>query len=63
MKKLDKGFKTSSKCFSFPTVCVAVKRTKGGVLVKDTKTEEVLSFSNDEFSAFIAGVKDGEFDV
>ncbi|OGY33888.1 MAG: hypothetical protein A3C02_03860 [Candidatus Andersenbacteria bacterium RIFCSPHIGHO2_02_FULL_45_11] len=44
--------------------CVAVKR-ENGVHVRDTKdtNDTTLSFTNDEWKAFIEGVKNGEFDV
>jgi Domain of unknown function (DUF397) len=57
-------FKTSSFC-SLGN-CVEVGRTdEGAVLVRDTKdrAQEALSFTVEEWSAFVAGVKAGEFDV
>ncbi len=45
--------------------CVAVKIGDGQVQVRDTKDlgKTTLAFSDAEWSAFIRGVKAGEFDV
>ena len=45
--------------------CVSVKRDSNGVHIRDTKDtkDTTLSFSNDEWKAFVKGVKDNEFDV
>lgn len=45
--------------------CVAVARTDEGVFVRDTKDsgKSTLSFTNDEWSAFVKGVKADEFNV
>ena len=44
--------------------CVAVKRQGALVQLRDTKVEKdtTLSFSTDEWDAFIQGIKKGEFD-
>ena len=45
--------------------CVEVGRTpEGAVLVRDTKdrAQQALTFTPDEWTAFVAGVKAGEFD-
>lgn len=45
--------------------CVEVGPDNDRVLVRDTKdngTGPILSYTRDEWTAFIAGVKDGEFD-
>jgi hypothetical protein len=45
--------------------CVECARTPdGGMAVRDTKnrTGAVLRFTDDEWQAFIAGVRNGEFD-
>lgn len=45
--------------------CVECARTPdGGMAVRDTKNRAgaVLRFTADEWQAFIAGVRDGEFD-
>ena len=57
-------FKISSFC-NFGG-CVEVGRTpEGAVMVRDTKdrTQEPLTFTDEEWIAFVAGVKAGEFDV
>jgi len=45
------------------TWCVAVAITPEGVAVRDTKDrrKKTLFFTHDEWKAFVAGVKDGEF--
>jgi len=46
--------------------CVEVAHTPAGVLVRDTKQHSagpVLDFTPAEWRAFIAGVRDGEFDL
>ncbi|GAA4543552.1 DUF397 domain-containing protein [Pseudonocardia xishanensis] len=44
--------------------CVAVGRTAEGYAVADTKdgSARPLEFTVDEWAAFVAGVKNGEFD-
>ncbi|WP_181780848.1 DUF397 domain-containing protein [Pseudonocardia pini] len=56
-------YRTSSFCSAGS--CVAVGRTaEGGYAVIDTKDEapRPLHFTSDEWAAFVAGVKNGEFD-
>ena len=56
-------FKISSFC-NFGN-CVEVGRTDdGAVLVRDTKdrAQQALAFTDEEWAAFVAGVKAGEFD-
>ena len=56
-------FRVSSFC-SFGS-CVEVGRTPdGAVLVRDTKdrAQQALAFTDEEWAAFVAGVKAGEFD-
>lgn len=61
---MNKEFKTASMCGGWTFgQCVAVKRDNKAVRVKDTKTGDVLTFSHDEWRAFINGVKNNEFDV
>ena len=45
-------------------VCVAVATKAEGVAVRDTKdrTKKTLFFSNEEWAAFVKGVKKGEFE-
>ena len=56
-------FRVSSFC-SFGN-CVEVGRTAdGAVLVQDTKDRaQTLAFTAEEWTAFVAGVKAGEFDL
>lgn len=60
-----KDFQKSSWSKNNPKTCVEVARKKEGVAVRDSKDpeSEILFFSNEEWSAFIQGVKGGEFDV
>ena len=61
---VDLDFKKSS--FSSPGTCVEVKRKVGGsVSVRDSKirVDGTLSFTKDEWSAFLKGAKEGEFDI
>jgi uncharacterized protein YeaC (DUF1315 family) len=56
-------FRTSSYC-NFGN-CVEVGRTPdGAVVVRDTKNraQQALSFTDEEWAAFVAGVKAGDFD-
>jgi hypothetical protein len=52
----------SSYCST--SACVEVAMTSDAVLVRDSKNNEVapLSFTMDEWSAFVKGVRAGEFD-
>ncbi|MFP5068922.1 DUF397 domain-containing protein [Pseudonocardia nantongensis] len=52
---------TSSYCLDGDCVAVAAD-AGGGVVLKDTKGSGTLSFTADEWSAFLAGVRAGEFD-
>ena len=57
-------FRVSSFC-SFGN-CVEVGRNdEGAVLVRDTKdrAQQALTFTDEEWVAFVAGVKAGEFDL
>jgi len=44
--------------------CVEVASLEGGVAVRDSKDKDgpILQFTRDEWSAFLAGAKAGEFD-
>jgi len=54
-------WRRSSYCGS--GACVEVARSSDGFLVRDAKDPEspVLSFTAEEWSAFVAGVKSDEF--
>ena len=45
--------------------CVEVAAVPGQIMVRDSKDSDgaFLTFTANEWSAFIAGVKDGEFDL
>lgn len=45
--------------------CVSVKITDSAVMVRDTKdpAKTTLTYSREEWDAFIKGVKNGEFDL
>ena len=56
-------FRVSSYC-SFGS-CVEVGRSdEGAVLIRDTKNraQQALVFTDEEWAAFVAGVKAGDFD-
>jgi hypothetical protein len=62
----DRDFKTSSACHpKLLPPCVAVAINKDAVAVRDTKdpTKTTLNFTHEEWEAFIAGVKNGEFEL
>ena len=63
-RKEKDGFLCAEKSPWF-VFCVAVKRGKRRVQIRDTKdlTDKTLSFSKGEWRTFIDGVKAGEFDV
>jgi hypothetical protein len=42
--------------------CVEVARIGGMIAIRDSKDSAVLIFSPEEWSAFAAGVRNGEFD-
>ncbi len=54
------GWQRSSRCSSGE--CVEVKMDGAEVWVRSTRRPEVASFDAGEWAAFVAGVKDGEFD-
>lgn len=61
----DEDYKKSSWSKNNPKTCVAVAVGKEGVAVRDTKdaSKTTLRFSTEEWEAFLAGVKAGEFEV
>ena len=60
----DEGFLTSSKTSKawFAFTCVSAKKEGDKVLVRSTRdaSKTTLSFTTDEWNAFVAGVKEGE---
>ena len=68
MKKFDSDlmFRRSSACLPNPSPsCVEVSTGGGEIVVRDSKDPSggTLVFTKDEWLAFVAGVKKGEFDV
>lgn len=65
IKVCDKDFKTSSWSKNNPKTCVAVAIKPNGVAVRNSNdpTKNTVFFTNDEWSAFVKGVKDNEFGV
>jgi predicted secreted Zn-dependent protease len=57
------GWRKSSYCGS--NACVEVAQSADAILVRDSKdpASPVLSFTKDEWTAFVAGVNAGEFEV
>lgn len=43
--------------------CVAVAADESGVRVRSTTSGATVAFSADEWTAFLAGVRNGEFDL
>jgi hypothetical protein len=58
-------WKKSSKSGSNGGSCVEVRQYDDAIQVRDSKdrTGPVLTFTRDEWRAFISGTKDGEFDL
>lgn len=67
LKTLARVFKKSSHSINSPDGmrCVGVALSKEDVLLKNLSNPNsaTLSFTPDEWQAFIAGVKEGEFDL
>jgi len=59
----DRDFRKSSWSKNNPKTCVLVAIKPEGVAVRDSKDDakQTLFFSHDEWSAFVNGVKSGEF--
>ena len=60
----DQDFKKSSWSKNNPKTCVEVAITPNGIGVRDSKdpSKVTLSYTHDEWKAFVNGVKSGEFD-
>jgi hypothetical protein len=58
-----RGWRRSSSCIN--AGCVEVQFLGDAVLVRDHKVDggPVLSYTREEWAAFVAGVKAGEFDL
>lgn len=61
----DEDFKTSSWSKNNPKTCVAVAIMPNGVVVRNSNdpAKKTVFFTNDEWSAFVKGVKNNEFGV
>ena len=61
---VEVGFRKSSHCDTYGDACVEVA-VGAEVLVRDSKNPDgpVLTFSPEEWSAFLAGVRSNEFDL
>jgi len=64
-KELSEGKFFKSSFSGDAGQCVEVRITKQNIAVRDSKNPEadIMVFSNDEWNAFIQGVKNGEFDL
>lgn len=60
----DSSFKVSTLCDPHPNFCVAVAKKGGLIAVRNSADpkKKIVTFTDAEWSAFIAGVKNGEFD-
>ncbi|SBW28851.1 DUF397 domain-containing protein [Protofrankia symbiont of Coriaria ruscifolia] len=58
------GWRKSSYSNGAGGMCVEIADIDDGVLVRDSKNPSgpVLTFTDGEWEAFLAGVRDGEFD-
>jgi hypothetical protein len=60
----ENDFVKSSHCVYPPGGCVEVAAKDGIIAVRDAKNpEQILRFNKAEWSAFVDGVKNGEFDL
>ncbi len=65
IKVRDRDFKTASFSKNNPKTCVAVAIKPDGVAVRNSNdpAKNTVFFTNDEWSAFVKGVKNNEFDA
>jgi len=63
--KIDQDFLKSSLSPADSPWCVEIKRGSDGILVRDSKDKggPTLRFTHNEWDAFLAGAKGGEFDL
>ena len=56
------GWRKSSRCNSVG--CIEVRRNESQILIRDSKEPDLapLRYNTEEWAAFVAGVKAGEFD-
>ena len=66
-QKVDKdGFATASGTFiTNIRTCVSVKIGNDAIQIRNTedRTKVMVTFSRDEWQAFVKGIKNGEFDL
>ncbi len=62
---ISQEWKKSSKSGSNGGACVEVRSHDETIQVRDTKDRSgpVLTFTREEWEAFVGGAKDGEFDL
>ena len=60
----EEAFKVSSFCKPHPNFCVAVAKNDERVAVRNSADHKKVTviFTDAEWAAFVAGVKNGEFD-
>ncbi|SNY50276.1 DUF397 domain-containing protein [Paractinoplanes atraurantiacus] len=66
MNPLGAEWRKSMRSAQGNCVEVSYRADQGAILVRDTKAEgrgPVLTFTRSEWSAFVAGVNDGEFNL
>lgn len=61
----NQDFVKSSWSKNNPKTCVMVARKPEGVALRDSKNPDAGTqfYTNDEWNAFVSGVKSGEFDI
>ena len=61
---MDSTFRKSTKSYAQGD-CVEVAKTDEGIVVRDSKNRDkgTLTFTPDEWDAFVVGAKNGEFDL
>ena len=59
------GMKWRKSSFSTHNNCVEFRRTPDGVEVRNSKRPDAgtIAYTDSEWTAFLAGVKNGEFDI
>ena len=62
---ITQEWKKSSKSGANNGECVEVRRRDDAIQVRDSKNPDgpILRFTREEWSAFVGGTKDGEFDL
>jgi Fe-S-cluster-containing hydrogenase component 2 len=60
---MQKNVWTRAKDCSGCATCVEVLDTGKKIWVRDSKSTSILSFTYEEWSAFISGLRDGDFEL